>query len=162
MRVGGTLNSSSRLEAGNPVHFRVPDGAIIPYTGASYDGVYHTHLGEISLIDISTVESVPVPKMVGVRNISPRAFPRRIVRCWHPLGCRAIELGNNAPGGRDIRRRSRVDICLFSPFFPSVVFCDHMTAGSIYLYEVHAGKTKHIFQHEAWDLWGAKVTGETF
>ena len=30
-------------------------------------------------------------KKVGVGNISPRAFRRRIVRCWQPLGCRAID-----------------------------------------------------------------------
>ena len=39
--------------------------------------------------------------MVGGGNVSPRAFRRRIVRYrhWHPLGCRAIELGNTAPWG---------------------------------------------------------------
>ena len=30
---------------------------------------------------------------VGVVNISWRAFRRRVVRYWHPLRCRAVELG---------------------------------------------------------------------
>ena len=38
-------------------------------------------------------------KRVGVGNVSPRAFRRRFVRCWHPLGCRAIELGKPRKGG---------------------------------------------------------------
>ena len=41
-------------------------------------------------------------KQINIGKISPRAFRRRIVRCWHPLGCRANELGKNAPGGCDI------------------------------------------------------------
>ena len=34
-------------------------------------------------------------KKDGVGNVSPRTFRRRVVRYvnWHPLGCRAIELG---------------------------------------------------------------------
>ena len=35
---------------------------------------------------------------VGVENLSRRAFRRRIVRYWHPLGCRAIELGKPLQG----------------------------------------------------------------
>ena len=44
---------------------------------------------------------VSVPQRVGGGIISPSAFRRRIVRYWHwhPLGCRAIELGNTAPEG---------------------------------------------------------------
>ena len=37
---------------------------------------------------------------VGVGKISPRAFRRHIVRCWHPLGCRAIDLGKLPQGVR--------------------------------------------------------------
>ena len=47
-------------------------------------------------------------KKVGVGIISPRAFRRRTVRYWHwhPLGCRAIELGEPPKGGGgDVRRR---------------------------------------------------------
>ena len=45
------------------------------------------------MLGISTGGVVSVPKKVGVGKISPSAFRRRIVREWHPLGCRAIELG---------------------------------------------------------------------
>ena len=45
------------------------------------------------MVDIYTVGIGPVPKMVGGGNVSPGAFRRRVVRYWHPLGCRAIELG---------------------------------------------------------------------
>ena len=38
-------------------------------------------------------------KKLGVGNISPSAFRKRIVRYWHPLGCRAIELGKPPPQG---------------------------------------------------------------
>ena len=38
-------------------------------------------------------------KTVGVGNISLRAFRRRIVWYWHPLGCRATELGKRPQGG---------------------------------------------------------------
>ena len=65
-----------------------------------YDGFYHTPLGRISTVDISTaVGIVPVPKEVGIRNVSPRAFRKRIVRYWLPLGCRAIELETPLQGG---------------------------------------------------------------
>ena len=49
------------------------------------------------MVDISTLGIiVSVPKKLGVENVSPRAFRRRIiVRDWHRLGCRAIELGKN-------------------------------------------------------------------
>ena len=51
-------------------------------------------------------------KKVGVRNISSRAFRRRIVRYWHywhSLGCRAIDLGKPPQGGVicDTHRRIR-------------------------------------------------------
>ena len=38
-------------------------------------------------------------KKIGVGNFSAGAFRRRIVRFWHPLGCRAIELGKQPQGG---------------------------------------------------------------
>ena len=72
----------------------------VPYTTAS---IYHTPLGRFSMLDISTaVGIVSVPKEIGVGNISPRAFRRRIVRYWHPLGCRAIELGKPPQGVCDV------------------------------------------------------------
>ena len=49
------------------------------------------------MVDISTVGMLSVPKKkVGDGNTLPRAFRRRIVRCWHPLGCRALEIGKTA------------------------------------------------------------------
>ena len=36
---------------------------------------------------------------VGVVNISPRAFRRRIVRFWYLPACGAIELGKTPQGG---------------------------------------------------------------
>ena len=38
-------------------------------------------------------------KKVGAGHISPRAFRTHIVRFWHLLGCRAIEIGTPFPGG---------------------------------------------------------------
>ena len=65
-----------------------------------YDGVYYIPLGRFSMVDVSTVVGiVSEPKMVGVRNISSRAFRRHIVRYWHPLGCRAIGLAKPPQGG---------------------------------------------------------------
>ena len=62
--------------------------------------IYHTRLGRFSMVDvISTVGIVPVPTKVGAGNISPRAFRRRTVRYWHPLGCRGIDLGKPPQGG---------------------------------------------------------------
>ena len=47
---------------------------------------------------------------VGVGIISPKAFRRRIVRYWHPLGCRAIGLGK-PPQGEVINKVSRIRVC---------------------------------------------------
>ena len=46
---------------------------------------------------------------VGAGNILSRAFRRRIVRYWYPLGCRAIELRKPPQGGVmcDVNRRVR-------------------------------------------------------
>ena len=38
-------------------------------------------------------------KKVGVRKILSRAFWRRIVRYWQPLGCRPVEVGKPPLGG---------------------------------------------------------------
>ena len=47
-------------------------------------------------------------KKVGAGHISPRAFRTHIVRFWHLLGCRAIEIGTPFPGGGgDIHGRIR-------------------------------------------------------
>ena len=62
-------------------------------------GVRHVPLGRFSTVDISTVGIVSVPKNVGFGSISPKAFRRRMVRYWHPLGCRAIELEKPPKGG---------------------------------------------------------------
>ena len=52
------------------------------------------------MLDISTaVGTASGDKKVGDGNISPTAFRRRIVRYWHPLGCRAIELEKPSYGG---------------------------------------------------------------
>ena len=53
-------------------------------------------------------------KKVGVRNISPRAFRRRVVRYWHPRGCRVIELGKTPEGDviYIIYRRIRASVCV--------------------------------------------------
>ena len=53
--------------------------------------------GPIFMVDISTVGIVSA-KTVGVGNISPRPWRKRIVRYWHPLGCRAIGLGKPPQG----------------------------------------------------------------
>ena len=47
----------------------------------------------------SSWNSVDAAKL-GVGNVSPRAFRRHIVRCWHwhPLACREIELGKPPQG----------------------------------------------------------------
>ena len=80
-----------------------------PYT--EYNCVYHTLF---SMLDISAaVGIVSVPKEMGVGNISPRAFRRRIVRYrhWHTLGCRdtlgcrAIELGKKVCGKSGVKKK---------------------------------------------------------
>ena len=81
---------------------RTPLGRFfLPYL-TEYDRKYHAPLGRLSLLDISTVGLVSGAKKIGVGNISPKAFERRIIQYWHPLDCRAIELGKTAPGGCDI------------------------------------------------------------
>ena len=66
----------------------------LPYTTTAVYGISHTP-GPIShgrrLHSISSWNSVRA-KMVGVGNISSRAFRRRVVRYRHPLGFRAIDL----------------------------------------------------------------------
>ena len=59
----------------------------------------HTPLGQFPVVDISTaVGIVSAQKTVGVGKLSARAFARRIVRCWHGLGYRAIDLGKTPQG----------------------------------------------------------------
>ena len=61
-----------------------------------YDGVRHTRpWADFPWSPYPHLEYSP--SVVG--NISRRAFRRRIVRYWHPLGCRAIELGKPPQGG---------------------------------------------------------------
>ena len=67
----------------------------IPYTTA-YITPRRT---DFPWFDISTVGTAPATKKIGVGNISPTGFGRRFVRCWHPLGCREIELGKPPQGG---------------------------------------------------------------
>ena len=52
------------------------------------------------------------PKSSALESISPRAFRRRVVRCWHPLGCRAIELGKPPPGGGGTHSSHSVGRCV--------------------------------------------------
>ena len=88
---GGIFYSTVHYEKG----FK---GAAVPYATVYID---HSALGRFSMLDISTVAIVPVPEIVGDGNILPRAFGRRIVRHWHPLGCGAIELEKMPQGGCD-------------------------------------------------------------
>ena len=65
-----------------------------------YDGVYHPPLGRFSMVDISTVGIVSVPKRSALKS-SRRELSEYVsfgigsvlVRYWHPLGCRAVEFG---------------------------------------------------------------------
>ena len=76
-----------------------------------YDGVHHTLLGrDFSMLDISTLGRVPVPKKRLALQTSGREPSEDvcIVRYWHLLGRRAIELGKLAQwGGGDMHRRGR-------------------------------------------------------
>ena len=56
----------------------------------------------LSPLQSTVVGIVSVPKKDRRWNISSRAFGRRIVRYWHPLACRGIELGKIAPVGGGI------------------------------------------------------------
>ena len=55
---------------------------------------------DFSMVDISTVGTVPVPKTSALET-SRRELSEdvSIVRYGHPLGCRAIELGKLPQGG---------------------------------------------------------------
>ena len=66
-----------------------------------------TPLRRFSMLDISTVGIVDA-KQVGVATSRRELFRRRttIVRYWHPLGRRAIELGNPLQGC-DVHRSTR-------------------------------------------------------
>ena len=67
-----------------------------------YDGVHHTLLGrDFSMLDISTLGRVPVPKKRLALQTSGREPSEDvcIVRYWHLLGRRAIELGKLAQWG---------------------------------------------------------------
>ena len=78
------------------------------YTGTTVCRIpgtrYHAPLGQFSKVNISISPQLECwssvgAKKVGVGNISPRNFREisegvRIVRYWHPRGCRAIELGH--------------------------------------------------------------------
>ena len=70
-----------------------------------YDGVYHPPPGRFHGRYLHSSDRVGAKK-VGIGSISPRAFRRRVVRYWHPVGCRAIKLGKWPPRGRDIHRRT--------------------------------------------------------
>ena len=84
-----------------PPHVRV----VLPHT----TGVYNNPLGRSSMLDISTAAgTLSVPKKVGIgKSISPsEGFPKtyRFFGYWHPLRCREIKLGKNAPGACDASR----------------------------------------------------------
>ena len=70
--------------------------------------VHHTALGRFSVVDISTAVGIvpPVPKKKGLcwknlaeRKLSDHVYIVRYWHYWHPLGCRAIELGKPPQGG---------------------------------------------------------------
>ena len=57
---------------------------------------------------MSSGSRVSMPKRyIGVRNTSPRASRRRIVRCWRPLGLSSNRAWETAPGGWHIHRPIR-------------------------------------------------------
>ena len=88
-----------------------------------YDGEYRTPLGRFSLVDISTVGMVPVPKRSAFGNVSPRAFRRRDFRNWYALSWLSsdrawkhapgvcveytVEFSTRAP--QSVRRRARLN-----------------------------------------------------
>ena len=51
------------------------------------------------MLDISTTVGTAGAKTIGVKRISPRASRKKFGRYWHPLGCRAIELGKQPQEG---------------------------------------------------------------
>ena len=68
----------------------------------------HPPLGRFSVVDISTAVGIvpPVPKKKGLcwknlaeRKLSDHVYIVRYWHYWHPLGCRAIELGKPHQGG---------------------------------------------------------------
>ena len=64
------------------------------------DVVYYTPLGRFAMLDMSYLDSswnrVLVPRMSALETSRGDSFPKRhIVRHRHPLGCRAIGLGNS-------------------------------------------------------------------
>ena len=69
---------------------------------------YHTPRGRIFPWSyISTVGTMAVPKKRWASETSRRELSRgRVVCCWHPLGCRAIERGKLPQGGCGIHRPS--------------------------------------------------------
>ena len=67
----------------------------------AYGCVHHSPPGWLSMLDVSEANKA------GVGKIYQGAFGRRIVRYWHPLGCRAIELGKAAPGVCGVHRQIR-------------------------------------------------------
>ena len=90
-------------------------GAVLVYQPLSRKGSYpylhyyrvyrirrcipHPPPGRFSMVDISTVGIVPVPNTVGVGKTCRRELSEDLsVRYWHPLACRAIELGKPPPG----------------------------------------------------------------
>ena len=89
-------------------------------------------------------------KQIGIGNISPRASRRRIVRCWHPLGCRAIELGPTAPRGCDMHRRLRCSLLCWtrSPALSLVLVFPELGLGCI-LYSSLQGSTKDVSGYTA-------------
>ena len=63
-----------------------------------HNGVYHIQAPIFDAPYLHRWNRVGANK-VGFENISSGAFRSFTVRCWHPFGCRAIELGR-APQGR--------------------------------------------------------------
>ena len=66
-----------------------------------YDGAHHSPLDRLSILNISKVGIVSVPKKRSALEASRRAELSenvRVVRYRRPLGCRAIEPGNRPKG----------------------------------------------------------------
>ena len=88
MCLGTILNPQVRQKCytvlASRYRFKPADASETLHTNV-HDGVYHAPLGRLSMVNIPAVGIMAVPKKVGFRNISPRAFRRCIVRYWHPL-----------------------------------------------------------------------------
>ena len=94
---------SDQRDSNSPTIVPVGFTVVVPYTTVCITHPPGPFFHDQHLHSWNSVDA----KNVGVGNISPRALRRRIVRDWHPLGCRAIELGKPPRGRCDIHRPIR-------------------------------------------------------